>query len=499
MKKKLIFLSALVAFTLTGCNNNTKNTNTKETKITESNSKTEEENNTLKAQIKELEEENERIKKQNEELESANANLKDENDTLNALNDEFTSVNEGLIEQVEKLEEENAQVKSIKKQYLKNNNLFEITYVDYLGNATTKFNKVDDFEKVTDALIDLNVGAVFQQSNYGTYIKSANNAINDYNWALNIYENYVSSLVGIDGLEINAGDVFEIKDECWNIKTTEYGEFDKYDVLVDKVLYNYFNNRFKNTLSTTKSFKGSTYWENQVLYKLINAKSNYGYALYDTSFFNSDLLNDELVSEINSYDISKLSGTEFFKYYYAKRLISEDFADFKLKYEDYIKSFETYGQFGEYTIPFVASTAKTLGLIDSLSSSVKESTYIPDASQWGPDGISWLLTGKASYKTLTDDDFKLLSFDLLENSSSKDVSLSSMILPYAATNKNVRDLKNSDGVDVIKFLFDNYFDLDTMKFSTEASASDYSSNQIYAALVAYKIQRDTKQACNLFE
>ena len=37
-----------------------------------------------------------------------------------------------------------------------------------------------------------------------------------------------------------------------------------------------------------------------------------------------------------------------------------------------------------------------------------------------------------------------------------------------------------------------------MKFTTEAGASDYSSNQIYAALVAYKIQRDSSAKFNLF-
>ena len=104
-----------------------------------------------------------------------------------------------------------------------------------------------------------------------------------------------------------------------------------------------------------------------------------------------------------------------------------------------------------------------------------------------------------NYQRLADTDLDELSFDKLENSLSKDVSLSTMILPYAASNKSVRSVKNNDGVDVIQYLFDNYFDQSTMKFTTEASGTDYSSNQIYAALVAYKISRDLNKACNLFE
>ena len=105
----------------------------------------------------------------------------------------------------------------------------------------------------------------------------------------------------------------------------------------------------------------------------------------------------------------------------------------------------------------------------------------------------------SSFTTVSDSDLAEISFDKLENSLSKDVSLSTMILPFAASNKSVRSVKNNEGVDVIEYLFDNYFDQSTMKFTTEKAAEDYSSNQIYANLIAYKIQRDTNKSCNLFE
>jgi hypothetical protein len=234
------------------------------------------------------------------------------------------------------------------------------------------------------------------------------------------------------------------------------------------------------------------------LYKIINAKNKYDAPLYDYNLYNSNMLNSSLVSNIKAKNVDDLKGTELFKFYYAARLTNLDLTDFKAKYSTYVESFETYGEWGEYTIPFVTSTAKTLGLIDKLSNDVKNTTYKPDSTEWGPDGISWQLTGMASYKDLTDEDLKDLSFDKLEKSSSKDVSLSTMFLPYAASNKDIRTLKNSDGVDVIQYLFDNYYNEEEMKFTTELG-DDYSSNQIYAALIAYKVWRDTNKACNLFE
>ena len=107
-----------------------------------------------------------------------------------------------------------------------------------------------------------------------------------------------------------------------------------------------------------------------------------------------------------------------------------------------------------------------------------------------------MYTGLASVEDITDK-LSNLKYEYLDNSLSKDVSLSSYLLPYAACNANPR--KTSEDKDLIQILFDEYFDESTMKFTTEASASDYSSNQIYAALVAYKISRDLNKACNLFE
>ena len=490
MKKRLLFMSALAVFTLAGCDNTAATTTTTSNEVVTTSKEDEAlkaENEALKAENEKIKAELEAAKKANGELETSNKTLEEDKTNLESSVESLTKENEYL-----KLSKEN------KYNYLKSNNSFEITYVDYLGYPTTRVYPLTDSTNISDILTnDFDANITIQ--GYAPYINSINNSFLDSNWSIMIYENYEAALTGVSELHADAGDVFEFKHECWNTTESGWGSLDKYDVLVDKVIYNFAQNRLKTTLNNTTTWTGSTYWEDMALYKLINSKNNYGGSLYDTNLFNTDLLNADLKTAISNQNIEELQGSDLFKFYYAARLTDLDLTAFTTKYGAYVESFTEYGEWGEYTIPFVTSTAKTLGLIDKLSDNVKNTTYKADSSQWGPDGLSWQLTGMASYKQLADTDLDELSFDKLENSLSKDVSLSTMILPYAASNKSVRSVKNNDGVDVIQYLFDNYFDQSTMKFTTEASGTDYSSNQIYAALVVYKIQRDIVKACNLFE
>ncbi len=498
MKKRLFFMSALAAFALAGCNNNSSATTTTTQAQTTSSEETKlkEENDTLKAENERIKAELDAAKKTNGELETSNKTLNDDKTKLESDVTKLESNIDTLTKENQKLLDENKSIKQDIKTYLKFNNQYAISYTNYLGQREERIYNVNDYSTVLESLSSfVNVDAA--PSPYGTYFKSINDSFKDPYWTISIYENYELAPTGVDGLEINAGDVFEFKHECFTTIESGLGTFDEYDILVDKAIYHYAQNRFKTTLNNESTWTGSTYWEDMALYKLINAETVYGG--YDTTLFNTNLLNADLKTAISNKNVDELSGNDLFKFYYAARLTDYDFTNFKLKYDTYVKSFTEYGQWGVYTIPFVASTAKTLGLIDSLSNDIKTSTYRADSSQWGPDGLAWQLTGMSSFTTVSDSDLAEISFDKLENSLSKDVSLSTMILPFAASNKSVRSVKNNEGVDVIEYLFDNYFDQSTMKFTTEKAAEDYSSNQIYANLIAYKIQRDTNKACNLFE
>ena len=79
-------------------------------------------------------------------------------------------------------------------------------------------------------------------------------------------------------------------------------------------------------------------------------------------------------------------------------------------------------------------------------------------------------------------------------------SIANILFPLVAMNKNPRDFAlDESNTDLIKYLFDNCYDKEEMVFETEKlGTGDYSSNQIYASLMAYKIQRDQKKAVNIF-
>ena len=196
---------------------------------------------------------------------------------------------------------------------------------------------------------------------------------------------------------------------------------------------------------------------------------------------------------------SELSGNDLFKYYYADRLLinNRDYSALKTKYQSYLDTLTSYSSYGEYSIPFHTGVAKTLGL--NLNDAIKNTTYRADMT-YGPEGLAWELAGLACYNTFTKDDLSALTIAALDNEyvGSKDVALSTYILPYAASNISFRELKDSNDQDALKVLF-SFYDESTMQFSTEKLSNDMSSNQIYAALVAYKIQRDTNNAQNLFE
>ena len=372
---------------------------------------------------------------------------------------------------------------------------FSIKYTNYLGETTEEKFNTKDYDNVLNAL-----KSKFDVVESNGYISKINDSFKDPNWAIMIYENGETATVGVDGLVIDENDEFEFKFECWNTIASGWGTFDEYEILVDKAIYNYAINKLPNILSPLFTFSGNNYWESMSLYKMINAKNEYG-NLYDTNIFNANIYTENYVNAIKAYDVTKLSGNDYFKYYYSARLFDNINLDtFKEKYTDYLKTLTEFESFGEYKYPFIISTAKTLGLESNISSAITNPEYRPDSSQFGPDGLSWLLTGMSSANTITDDDINLLKYDLLENSYSKDTSLTSMIIPLVSRSLDPRGyIKDSNERDILKILFDDYFDLETFKFTTEASDSDYSSNQIYAALIAYKVFRDTHSATNLFE
>lgn len=326
----------------------------------------------------------------------------------------------------------------------------------------------------------------YTESEYGHYLKSINGQIEDSNWYVAIYENGLYSEVGVDQLHIDDGDVFDFKVECWNTVESGYGVLDSYDVNVDKAIYHYAKTYLKDAFANATTYSDSHYWDNMIIYTM--ASNN-----YDKRLFNTDSFSNAYVESVKNADVSSLSGANIGKWFYAARNLGVDLKAFKVKYQEYLEGLTEYGS--EYTMPFTTSPSVYLEMTNYLSNDVKNTTKRA-GTNWGIDGLTWQIANLALFNDL--DEAELEPFTPSDKGNG--ISTALCLLPYSALNKNVRNVKNESNKDLLQILFDTYYDseLDLIKWKTTDTKITGNSNQIYASLVAYKVNRDLGKKVSIF-
>ncbi len=350
---------------------------------------------------------------------------------------------------------------------------------------TTKKLKGTGNDRFFDNLtLDFDVN--YTESEYGHYLKSINGQIEDPNWYVAIYENGLYSQVGVDQLHIDDGDVFDFKVECWNTVESGYGVLDSYDVNVDKAIYHYAKTYLKDAFANATSYTDSHYWDNMFIYTM--ASNN-----YDKRLFNTNSFSNAYVDSVKNADVSSLSGANIGKWFYAARNLGVDLEAFKVKYQEYLEGLTEYGS--EYTMPFTTSPSVYLEMTNYLSNNVKNTTKRA-GTNWGIDGLTWQIANLALFNDL--DEAELEAFTPSDKGNG--ISTALCLLPYAALNKNVRTNKNESNKDLLEILFDTYYDseLDLIKWKTTDTKITGNSNQIYASLVAYKVNRDLGKKVSIF-
>ncbi len=458
MKKiKLIFISLLAIFgivTLAGCSSDDNNTDE------------------LEAKIAELEADNQTLTDENSELTEKNATLDDENKALS---------------------EENATLKN-ELDELKKKAAFEIKIVDIddevLGDKTLVAGA---YNSLWDAL-DTNFDVVATESEYGHYITSINNSVVDSNYFMSIYENGVSAQTGIDGLTIDAGDLFEFKVECFN--TVEWGgTFDSYDLLVDKTFYHYAKTYMNTINAESTKYDDSNYW-NYMLNNLM-IKNGYDKNLFKT-LTNESVKNSLLEANVNELmadvNVSK-NAPKIGKYYWAAKSFNLDLTSFTEAYQTAINDIST--SYSDYVTPFVISPAKALNITSANLTSLIANAE--DAStKWGTDGLAWQIASLAMFDKY---DKTVLSKLNARVTTYGCTSVAIELQAFAALNVSPRSTEYEvDSKDIIEFLFDGYYDNDMNLIKVSMSDTDVnmSTNQIYASLAAYKVQRDKGASAYLY-
>ena len=211
--------------------------------------------------------------------------------------------------------------------------------------------------------------------------------------------------------------------------------------------------------------------------------------------------NSAIYNYIKNYDVSTLSGTDFGKYYYYAKAFDINLDSYKAKYLEFIdKSLEseyTVGYSQEYSIPFEIAPAKHFNVQCDKLDNLVNTTYVPDLTvTYGTDtytnydGYNWfqtvnLLFGKEKNTTT------LSTIAGLDYSNETPTTIALSIATFAASNENVRKNEyKQNNKDLVELLLESYDpNLGLIKVFATDTGINYSTNQIYASLIAYKYQR----------
>ncbi|MDY5940336.1 MAG: hypothetical protein SPJ23_01640 [Eubacteriales bacterium] len=428
----------------------------------------------LKASVATLQAENEALKRQAIEAKESLANQ----------NAALTTLKEGLEAKIADAE---AQIKDAEAKlqaleaFMKGQ--YQIRVVDLDGEVL-----VDDTIKCTDsasvtATLTEKYNMVSYQGEYGTTIVSIAGSIVDANYYVSITENGIYSSVGVDGLVIDPGDVFEFKVECWNTLASGYGTMDEYDILVDKTIYAYMKHIFPTQIASAKTYTGSIYWE-QVAATYMASKG------YDSNLFRFEY-SDAFKEALLAVDVTTLSDTNLMKVYYAQKSLGNTLS------EDYIATLHT-----------AAASCKSYWLLPMTKALDIETdavaSYVANAPStsvnWGPDMSVWEYVLKGLYSDYDEGNYLDLYTSRLDWGNGTSTAL--VLLAFAKDGVDPRsEAYEQDGKDIIEVLFDTYYDseLNLVKWKTTDTGAAMSTNQIYASLMAYKVCRDTGAPANIFE
>lgn len=430
---------------------------------------------------------NKRTKELEERISALEAELESKNGQVSRLESELAETKAELDDKKTSISEAEQKIQMMES------GAYSVKVTDIDGEVlANEIFYVSEYETLWDAM-----AAKMNLVGSNGWITSVAGTIQDYNWSPMLYENGVQAVNDTaQTVKLDKGDQFEIKMECWAEVDYGYGKTfaDEYEALIDKAIYHYAKNQMKTLLAKRTTYADSAYWIDMSVNLM--ASNN-----YDTSVFNVNSVTDAFKESVASCDTSELTGANLAKYFYAARNLGQDLTEFEENYkknglDTLTKEDGTLVKYSEYTTPFILAPAYSLGLADSIPAGLKNTEYRAGTT-YGTDGLCWQYTQMALYNEMDPDELENLKY----KESMNDVSAALFMMPEAAFNVDMRsyDIRvDGQDVDYIKLFMDTYFDKETMQFDIEKKANNMSSCQIYASLMAYKVQRDKQKAANIF-
>ena len=365
---------------------------------------------------------------------------------------------------------------------------YTVTVKDIDGEVLIDSLKLSTLEGSNSIVSDIeNAGYEVrgEDSDYGFFVKSIAGSVIDSNYYLAFNVNGEPAEVGASSYEVKDGDVIEFEVQCFN--TVDYGgQLDETDILVDKIIYSYLKNQLPNCIKNDTTYASSDYWT----YMTINALTA---NLYDFSYDQS-IIKADLKDSIENADLSTLSGANYGKYYWTAKALGYDLSSFKEVYQEHINSIST--EYKQYVTPFEVAPAYGLGVTsENLTTLIKDAQMA--STQFGIDALAWQVASLAPYNKYN---YTMVNF-LNTRSESNCTSNALQLIGFAALNVNPRESDYEvEGVDLVEYIIDNFYDETTnlVKVYKTDEGTNMSTNQVYAGLVSYKIQRDKQKAFYLF-
>ena len=377
----------------------------------------------------------------------------------------------------------------------------EYTLKVYDLDGTELYNKKVTAKEDSSLFLSLNDKTTLVQdsTDLGHEIKSINGSINDSIYQFNIYVDGKKTTETVDSLKIKAGSVIELKNE---LKVT----LDEKDQLLEKAIYKYAKDYLIADVSddTLESLNQPSEYNGVVSYtKFSNFWTYLCVGLLKDNGYNIDIKekNTAIYNAIKDYDLTTLSGTDFGKYYYYAKAFDVNLDSFKTKYKNFVDNTleEEYTPFyyQEYSIPFEIAPAKALNISSEKITGLVNTTYVPDTT-YGTDGFNWFTTANLLFgKEKNTETLTTLSQIDYDNITSAALTVAT----FASANENPRKAAyKKDNKDLIEKILESYdAGLGLIKYAEADTGINYSTNQIYSSLIAYKYQRDTNTAVNILK
>ncbi len=362
---------------------------------------------------------------------------------------------------------------------------YTIDIIDIDGENIGSYNvKTKDKSSFFDDL-KKKCSVVYEESEYGPFIKQINHSIMDSNYYLALYKNDKLSEVGVSSITVDEGD--HLKFIVENFKN-----YDQIDIKVDQVVYGFYKKAeelYKNIDSIDCSLL-------MAYKKLIDFDYNIDMSFVPASFKTS----------LENIEYKELTRNDFFKIAMCKYALQQDLScakeiilekNYDVLYGNYVS---TMNAFLYCLMCLLEVKPDHLSAFENYLKDYMKNPELGDSGCMTCSALSLFKefdSYKESFISLQKTSFTEQGVDLGYGANA--CSTAQAVIAFCNMNENIRDEKYKiNGIDMIEALL-TYVEEDFTVLGYDGKTDLYfNTPQTLSALMCYKAVRDRNKAVNLY-